>query len=198
MKDQLKKTFSDTSRHIPTKKEEVIKAEDTFLTAEFSQMAIEGFNAEQEHNPFKSTNSQQTHNQELDTYYSRGNYPNYNRRSNINGHYQQQPEVRSTQNNMKQMQQTQRRKNPRNRNDLQLRCHICKSIYHLAQNCPEKYNALYTQENVLYQSDFDHPEQLKTLVSESWNSAVLDSGTTNTVAGEVWYNCYITSLNKNK
>ena len=88
MKDQLKKTFSDTSRHIPTKKEEVIKAEDTFLTAEFSQMAIEGFNAEQEHNPFKSTNSQQTHNQELDTYYSRGNYPNYNRRSNINGHYQ--------------------------------------------------------------------------------------------------------------
>ena len=108
MKDQLKKTFSDTSRHIPTKKEEVIKAEDTFLTAEFSQMAIEGFNAEQEHNPFKSTNSQQTHNQELDTYYSRGNYPNYNRRSNINGHYQQQPEVRSTQNNMKQMQQTQR------------------------------------------------------------------------------------------
>ena len=68
----------------------------------------------------------------------------------------------------------------------------------MAQNCPEKYGTLYTQEVVLYQSDFDHPEQLKTLVSESWNSAVLDSGTTNTVAGEVWYNCYITSLNKNK
>ena len=68
----------------------------------------------------------------------------------------------------------------------------------MAQNCPEKYDAQYTQEVVLYQSDFEHPEQLKTLVSESWNSAVLDSGTTNTVAGEVWYNCYITSLNKNK
>ena len=93
------------------------------------------------------------------------------------------------------MQQTQRRKNPCDRNDLQLRCHICKSIYHMAQNCPEKYNALYTQENVLYQSDFDHPEQLKTPVSESWNSAVLDGGATNTVADEVWYNCYITSLN---
>ena len=51
---------------------------------------------------------------------------------------------------------------------------------------------------VLYQSDFDHPEQLKNLVSESWNSAVLDSDATNTVAGKVWYNCYINSLNKNQ
>ena len=41
-------------------------------------------------------------------------------------------------------------------------------------------------------------EQLKTLVLESWNAVVLDSGATNTVAGEVWYNCYITSLNKNE
>ena len=44
---------------------------------------------------------------------------------------------------------------------------------------------------------FDRLEQLKTLVSESWNSAVLNSGATNTVAGEVWYNSYITSLNEN-
>ena len=44
---------------------------------------------------------------------------------------------------------------------------------------------------------FDRPEQLKTLASESLNSAVLDSGATNTVAGEVCYNCYITSLNEN-
>ena len=96
------------------------------------------------------------------------------------------------------MQQIQRSKHPRDRNRTQLRCHICESIYHIAQNCPEKYDTLYTQEVVLYQSDFDHPEQLKTLVSESWNSAVLDSGATHTVAGEVWYNYYITSLNENE
>ena len=95
------------------------------------------------------------------------------------------------------MQQTQQRKNPCNRNSIQLRCQK-QSIYHMAQNCPEKYDTLYTQEVVLYQSDFDHPEQLKTLVSESWNSAVLDSAATNTVAGEVWYNYYITSLNENE
>ena len=68
----------------------------------------------------------------------------------------------------------------------------------MVQNCPEKYDTLFTQEVFLYQSDFDHPEQLKTFVSESWNAAVLDSGATNTVAGEVWHNSYITSLNKNE
>ena len=57
---------------------------------------------------------------------------------------------------------------------------------------------LYTQEVVFYQSDFYHPEKLKTLVSESWNAAVLDSGAINTVAGKVYHNCYINSLNKNE
>ena len=41
MKDQLKKTFSDASRHIPTKNEKVIKAEDTFSTEDINQMTIE-------------------------------------------------------------------------------------------------------------------------------------------------------------
>ena len=59
------------------------------------------------------------------------------------------------------------------------------------QNCPEKIDTYYTQKVVLYQSDLDHPEQLKTLVSESWNAAVLSSGATNTVAGESWFNCYM-------
>ena len=99
---------------------------------------------------------------------------------------------------MKQIQQTYRRKNPRDRNGIQLICHICENIYHIAQNCPEKYDTLYAQEVVLYQSYFDHPEQLRTLVSESWKAAVLDSGATNTVAGEVWYNCYVTNLNENE
>ena len=73
------------------------------------------------------------------------------------------------------------------------------SIYHMAQNCPEIYDTLYTQGVVPYQSDFDHPEQLKTLENtESWNLAVLDSGAINAVSGKVWYNCYITSLIENK
>ena len=71
-----------------------------------------------------------------------------------------------------------------------------KHLPRMVQNCLEKYDTLYIQEVVLYQSDFYHPEQLKTLVSESWT--VLDSGATNTVASEAWYNCYITNLNENE
>ena len=95
MKDQLKRTFSDAFRPVLTTYEEVIKVEGTFLTESFSQMTIEeGFNAEQEYNSFRSTNSQQTYDQELDTYYIRDKYYNYNRRNNVNRQYQQQPKVR--------------------------------------------------------------------------------------------------------
>ena len=38
----------------------------------------------------------------------------------------------------------------------------------------------------------------KSLASESWNAAVLDSGATNMVAGKEWYNCYISSLSLDK
>ena len=36
--------------------------------------------------------------------------------------------------------------------------------------------------------------RIKALVTESWNAAVLDSGATNIVAGEVWDSCYIPDL----
>ena len=65
----------------------------------------------------------------------------------------------------------------------------------MAQQHPEKHDTYYTQEVVLYQLDFNHSDKLKNLVSETWNTAVLDSGTTNTVAGKISFNCYINSLN---
>ena len=89
------------------------------------------------------------------------------------------------------MQQTQRRRNPCDRNGFQLRCLNYEKAFSIWQRIAQKLETLYTQEVVLYQSDFDH----KILVSELWNSAVLDSGTISAVAGEVCYNCYITSLN---
>ena len=89
MKDQLKKISSDASRHIPIKNEEIIKAGNTFLDEDFSQMSIEEeFNREKECSHFRSTNSQQTYGQGLDTYYNRGNYRNYYIRNNISRHYQ--------------------------------------------------------------------------------------------------------------
>ena len=81
---------------------------------------------------------------------------------------------------------------------MQLRCHICKSVYHVVQSFPEKSSTYYKEEVVLYLSDFDHNEQLRTLVCESWNAVVLDTVATNKVAGESWFNCYISSLSENK
>ena len=52
---------------------------------------------------------------------------------------------------------------------------------HLSYDSVMPRNALYwlyTQEVVLYQSDFDHPDKLKNPVPETWNAAVLDSGAT--------------------
>ena len=58
----------------------------------------------------------------------------------------------------------------------------------------KKYDLYYTQEVIFFQADFDHPEQIKKLASEFWNTAVLDSRATNTVAGKGWYSCRISSL----
>ena len=52
-----------------------------------------------------------------------------------------------------------------------------------------------TEEVVLYQSDF---ELLKNLVSETWNTAVSDSDTTNTVADKIWYMNSLNSEEKSK
>ena len=64
----------------------------------------------------------------------------------------------------------------------------------MVQNCPEKRDLYVTQEDIVFPSDFEHPEQIKDLASESWNAAVLDSGATNTVGAKEWYNCYISSF----
>ena len=43
----------------------------------------------------------------------------------------------------------------------------------------------YTQEVLLCQSDFDYLDKLENVVSETWNTAVLESGATNTVAADI-------------
>ena len=52
-----------------------------------------------------------------------------------------------------------------------------------------------TNDVTLFQSDFDSPTHLQNLVAESWNHAVLDSGASRTVCGQVWLNAYVACLN---
>ena len=47
---------------------------------------------------------------------------------------------------------------------------------------------------LLFQTDFDHPNQLEGLLSESWNCAVLDCGASKTVCGKAWLKRYESSL----
>ena len=59
MKVQLKETYHNASRHVPTKTE-VITTKDTFITEDFIQVTIqhkynrEKVNAEQNYNPFRT------------------------------------------------------------------------------------------------------------------------------------------------
>ena len=52
------------------------------------------------------------------------------------------------------------------------------------------------QQVTLFQSDYDEPNKLKSLVAQSFNAAVLDCGASKTVCGTVWLNCYLESLNE--
>ena len=219
MKGQLKKTFSDASRQIPTKNEDVIKTEDAFIAETINEQNDQHLQnqyeyretaVEPEYHPFREDSSQDLYKNEYETFYSKGKYRNYNQlpqqqynqpstrpRPSIQyGNRQQQQQPTHYQQQHEQL--PKRGKNPCDRNGTQLRCYTCESIYHMAQNCPEKRDIYFTQEVVLFQSDFDHPSALKILVSDSWNSAVLDSGATNTVAGETWFNCFLSSLDNDQ
>ena len=63
---------------------------------------------------------------------------------------------------------------------------ICHSINHWVQNCPdrESENTYVVNEVVLHQSDYNNPNKLKHLTSETWSSALLDCGASKTVCGK--------------
>ena len=46
----------------------------------------------------------------------------------------------------------------------------------------------------LFQSNFDEPGRLKSLVGESLNCGVLKSGASKTVCGKPWFKAYLESL----
>ena len=220
MKDQLKKTFSDASRQIPTSNSnDIIKTEDTLVCEGLNNISFDTtdcnnethvFN-EQYYDPYNEPdevfqdtfyNNTPFHRQ---PYRNKNNLPNIFKSQPNNFHKKQQPSSfnrsRPQQYQQRQQSSPKRGRNPFDRNGIQLRCSICESINHFAQNCPDRkphqsYDTYFTQEIVLFQSDYDEPTNLKTLVGESWNSALLDSGATNTVTGEKWLNTYLESLSE--
>ena len=74
-------------------------------------------------------------------------------------------------------------KNPWDRYGNPTECAICYSINHLEQICSDNKNenTFIVNEEVLCQSDFDNPNELKNLTSETWSSVLSDCGAIKTM-----------------
>lgn len=63
----------------------------------------------------------------------------------------------------------------------------------MAQSCPERHGTYFTQVVALCQSNYGQLTKFKNFNAESWNVAVLNNGTTNTVVRVCYLNkpCFI-------
>ena len=98
--------------------------------------------------------------------------------------------------------------NPLGRDGKPTTCLVCKSIYHYARECSNAsdrrfYNNNDSENDGNYQVKFSmfvgctsnqENEKLKQLVNESRGYAILDSGCTNSVCGEVWMEHFVENL----
>ena len=79
------------------------------------------------------------------------------------------------------------------------RCHICDSTKHFAKECQHK-----NEKTVMFQSacedvfnvDNDYRDTVS-LVSETFNKALIDTGATNNVCGDVWLNTFLETVPDN-
>ena len=124
--------------------------------------------------------SEQRGNQSHQQPFQLGNYqqPNYYQQNYQQQNYQQlnyqlsQP--LTTNSNWRNPKQTVQRKkipkmgrNPLYKNGIETRCTICQSINHWSQNSPDNINTEYKV--VLDQTDDDNTQELKHLMSETWD-----------------------------
>ncbi len=95
--------------------------------------------------------------------------------------------------------------NPLGTDGMPMKCVICESIFHFARNCPDSYENIEKQQDSNTNNDVEAAlftgnklEEMQVLVSETINSAVLDSGCSSTVTGETWMKCYLDTLSEDK
>ena len=133
--------------------------------------------------------------EEQEILYGSGRYTNHNRRFAYRGRGRGVPisfKPRGAYGNQSHIKGASRL-NPRDERGNISQCAVCKSIYHWAKECPHKDNVgskantnsinLQAHDDAegdynvtLFQSDFDHPNNMKSLLGEAFNCAVLDSG----------------------
>ena len=102
------------------------------------------------------------------------------------------------------MKQTFRRgKNPLDNNGQITQCNYCCSINHYAGECPDKRKESHKNNQAyynvtLYEQDEEDPDNMKSLIHETFGCAVLDCGAPRTVCGENWLNNYLATLHENE
>ena len=144
------------------------------------------------------------------TYYGRGNrYNSYNRGSydrSQDGYQQRSSRTRGPGYHNNPVNQKAKKTNPRDRYGNHLVCHVCRSIYHFAQNCPDKdlsYSTFYqdTEDIALFQNapqQKSNIETMKGFTRDNFNMAVLDTGCNISVCGKEWLEAYVDGLTKEK
>lgn len=95
--------------------------------------------------------------------------------------------------------QSAKRTNPIGSDGQPLRCSCCDSFRHLLASCPDSWENLSKSSNVekvgLYTGNASN--ELLVLVSETSNHAVVDTACNKTVAGQIWIDLYLDSLDDN-
>ena len=84
--------------------------------------------------------------------------------------------------------------NPLDKSGRISRCVICKSIYHWANDCPNKVQDTSDDVNITLFSQEMHECYMTKFVGETLNCAVLDSGCTKNACGESWLTNYLDTL----
>lgn len=131
---------------------------------------------------------------EEEVYYGASNKWRNFRQSNVKSKEEQQVYQLSLR------QTTKRGKNPLDKNGHITQCNYCCSINHYAGECPDKRrdlsqinsNAFYNI--TLYEQDEENPDNMRSLIHETFGCAVLDCGAPRTVCGENWLNNFMGTL----
>ena len=78
-------------------------------------------------------------------------------------------------------------------------CNYCCSINHYAGECPDRRRDSQMNNNAyynvtLYEQDEENPDNMKSLIHETFGCAVLDCGAPRKVCGENWLSNYLEPL----
>ena len=79
-------------------------------------------------------------------------------------------------------------------------CNICGAFTHWARDCPEKSDEQYdgtSDAYIVLMAHEEKPSNETSLLRETIGCMVLDSGTTSTVGGIEWFNCFMETLPEN-